>query len=46
MTAIKERTMPKEENRETYEKLYKIYLELYNHLKDLFPKLASSILNP
>lgn len=42
MALIKERTVPKRDNKETYDRLYRVYVELYDSLRGLFPKLVSS----
>jgi len=39
---IKDRISPSEGNKTTYDKLYKVYIELYEKLKEVFPKLADS----
>ncbi|MEM2843729.1 MAG: FGGY-family carbohydrate kinase, partial [Candidatus Bathyarchaeia archaeon] len=37
MVSIKEKFTPNPKNQKVYDKLYKIYLNLYNNLKGLFP---------
>ena len=39
---IKDRISPSEENKTTYDKLYEVYIELYEKLKEVFPKLADA----
>ena len=39
---VKDRISPSEENKTTYDKLYEVYIELYEKLKDVFPKLADT----
>lgn len=36
MVRLKERYNPNHENKKIYDKLYKVYLALYDHLKDIF----------